>query len=786
MKIIKALLPLGLLLLLSGSVFADMATPALPSGDHFGGMLSFFTVPHSDESLALLGMLFGGMGDVLPGAPSVMGAMFAKFNASILVLTTLVFLYTMLMGLVSTAHEGEFLGKKYNSVWTPLRVVMGIGLLVPLKSGYCVLQIVLMWCVIQGIGAADTVWNAAMDFIELHSVYDQQNFETRQSHQSGGSFGSTMGDSALYATGLFKSYVCMYQSYKYNNNNKAATSTLGLPKASIVQSVWDSGKEYHYMIYHFPSYKAGPDGTPVIAKNSGCGSFTVPIFAKSSLQLNASYYEEHAAVQSVADVMTLLNQAGKEYVASNVTSDTSPDDLAQAVPGTPITAAEEYIANHVSNASDQWIDQHKSQFNIANSNNSSQGTKDAQQSKAFLEGERRYGWIYAGAFYKQLALSSPEYAAVNVFGLFSISNPVPSQVQGYTEPTVAQIALLSETANAGNKDNGLFNLSKQPYDNQANMPPEGVRAFNLFNDMVYGVVSAFVGGLSNYDPSSGMIVFQTGKDPVLQLQIMGQEIIQKVQLTFNILFGIAVAFVIASALVACLGSFFGILLKIIGFFGMICAMFYSIGLSMSVYIPMVPFIIFFFGAIGWMVAVIETMLAAPLVAIGIVYPEGGHELLGRAAPAAMLVTNVFLRPTFMIFGLIAGMLMTYIGVLLLNSIYQFVVYSNSHVGLTGLTSGSGVYSGVTALQWALYMAIYVSIVMVIINKSYALIHKLPDNVLRWIGGQAGFGDYSGGAEEVGSKVNKFTDQAGQSTGSAMGGMSSGASSAGDSLSQDLK
>lgn len=770
MKLIKKCLPLGLLLLLSVSGFADTAGTG---SDFFGGMLSFFSVPHSDESMALLGMLFGGMGEVLPGAPSVMGAMFAKFNASILVLTTLVFLYTMLMGLVSTAQDGEFLGKKYSSVWTPIRVVTGIGLLVPLKSGYCVLQIVLMWCVIQGIGAADTVWNAAVDFIELHSIYRQENFEATKSNSVYGTYSSVMTYTQRFTTSMFVNNVCMYQTYKSSGGSSQALNVTPIVTA----------KGY---LYNFPSYKTGADGKPVIADYSGCGTFSMPMNEGGPNPNSLTNQANNAAADAMAEVMPVLNQAGREY-AYNVPNATSTDGLDTQVPGQPITAAEEYFADHVTQAIYDWIDKYDADQRNAQAGDES-ALADSDQSKTFLNAERHYGWIYAGAFYKQLAVIQPTYAAMYLFNHFDAKEPTPGKVSGYANrPSDEQIAILSQTADAGDSGSNLLNLKKPPpYKNDLDMPNEGEHAFNVFNDMVHDLVTDFVGNLSGYNPKTGLIEFQSGNDPVIQMQILGQQIIQEVEYEFNVLFGIAVAFVIAAALVSCLGSFFGILLKIIGFFGMICAMFYSIGLSMTVYIPMVPFIIFLFGAIGWMVAVIETMLAAPLVAIGIVYPEGGHELLGRAAPAAMLVTNVFLRPTFMIFGLIAGMLITYIGVTLLNTIYQFVVYSNSYVGLGALVNGGTVYSGVTALQWALYMAVYVSIVMVIINKAYALIHKLPDNVLRWIGGQAGFGEYSGGAEEVGSKVNKFTDQAGQSTGSAMGGMSAGASSVGGSLSQDLK
>ncbi|MBA2650211.1 MAG: type IVB secretion system protein DotA [Legionella sp.] len=137
--------------------------PALVLAD--SGAMSF-TPPVSDYSVVFLGNLFGIVDGVLHGNGSlIMGAMFGVFNAAVLVFGGIVILYTLIVSTMNTAHEGQMLGQKWSSIWIPLRAAVGLGLLVPKASGYCLMQIFVMWIVLQGVGAADKVWDAALGYL---------------------------------------------------------------------------------------------------------------------------------------------------------------------------------------------------------------------------------------------------------------------------------------------------------------------------------------------------------------------------------------------------------------------------------------------------------------------------------------------------------------------------------------------------------------------------------------------------------------------------------------------
>src|SRR3990167_7379311 len=99
--------------------------------------MNLFTIAPQDQSAYYLGVIFGPVGNVLTSSVSgtVLGAMFQTFNTITLTIGAFIIIYTTIMGVIMTAHEGEFMGKKFQSLWTPLRMVIGIAGLVPISGG---------------------------------------------------------------------------------------------------------------------------------------------------------------------------------------------------------------------------------------------------------------------------------------------------------------------------------------------------------------------------------------------------------------------------------------------------------------------------------------------------------------------------------------------------------------------------------------------------------------------------------------------------------------------------
>lgn len=155
--------------------------------------------------------------------------------------------------------------------------------------------------------------------------------------------------------------------------------------------------------------------------------------------------------------------------------------------------------------------------------------------------------------------------------------------------------------------------------------------------------------------------------------------------------------------------------------------FFILGATFAFYVPLIPFIIYVFAAVGWLIAVIEAMVAAPLVALGITHPEG-HDLLGKGEQAIMLLLSVFLRPILMVIGLFAGMILSRVILRYLNSGFFGMVFD---VG--GYNSISWVAPGFTLFTFMAMMSIYTMLLLSIINQCFSLIYVIPDRVMRWLG-----------------------------------------------------
>ena len=146
--------------------------PLLAFADNSGSLS--FAPPPGDFSVVFLGNIFGIVDGVLHGTGSqIMGAMFGVFNSAVLALGGIIIMYTLLISTLNTAHEGEMLGKEWSSIWIPMRSTLGLALLIPKASGYCVMQIFVMWVIVQGVGAADKVWDAALSYLNRGGVIVQ-------------------------------------------------------------------------------------------------------------------------------------------------------------------------------------------------------------------------------------------------------------------------------------------------------------------------------------------------------------------------------------------------------------------------------------------------------------------------------------------------------------------------------------------------------------------------------------------------------------------------------------
>ena len=197
-----------------------------------------FAPPPTDTSVIYLGNIFGTVEGVLAsGGSQIFGQMMSVLNLAVLALGSIVIMYTLIVGTLNTAHEGEFLGKHWSSIWLPVRATLGMTLLIPKTSGYSLMQVLVMWVVIQGVGAADKIWNIALDYLNMGGkIVVATNSNANLQMQGGGKTNPAANGAMVLLAGQVCSYMLQKQlqtlhdtdmSLANNNQGRCSASSLG-------------------------------------------------------------------------------------------------------------------------------------------------------------------------------------------------------------------------------------------------------------------------------------------------------------------------------------------------------------------------------------------------------------------------------------------------------------------------------------------------------------------------------------------------------------------------------
>lgn len=167
----------------------------------------------------------------------------------------------------------------------------------------------------------------------------------------------------------------------------------------------------------------------------------------------------------------------------------------------------------------------------------------------------------------------------------------------------------------------------------------------------------------------------------------------------------------------------------------IAGVLFSVGALLSIYIGFLPNVLFLAAVIGWFILVIETVLAAPLVAIGVTHPEG-HDVLGRADQSVMLLVSVFTRPAAIIFGVVLALLLSHVAIKLVNIAYvvSLSTFMDQFVDIQDLLGLSNRLSRIIQTGAAsMGIIIYLYLVMAVIQVCYSAIYSVPDRFMKWVG-----------------------------------------------------
>jgi conjugal transfer/type IV secretion protein DotA/TraY len=118
----------------------------------------------------LLGQGWDAWGQGLGGtqAAELMLQLFSTFNIVALAVISALFIWVLAVAVAGTAHEGTPFGKRYNSLWMPLRFVGAMGALAPIFKGLSFFQVAILACIGLSINLGNFVWSLGTDYFVEH------------------------------------------------------------------------------------------------------------------------------------------------------------------------------------------------------------------------------------------------------------------------------------------------------------------------------------------------------------------------------------------------------------------------------------------------------------------------------------------------------------------------------------------------------------------------------------------------------------------------------------------
>ncbi len=756
--------------------------------------------PSTDISIAYLGQIFGTVGNVLHGTSGdMLGQMFYKFNQGVFVVAGMFVAYTTTTMVLRSAAEGSFMGPDKKAGWfTILRIPLGLALLIPIPAtGYETYQSVVMEAVVQGVNLADSTWSWALDYLNAGGVvYMPPAQSAANAGYTGGGDTSSNPNYAsqlALAQSILANATCMEISNVKNSMAPPPPSGQQDPNAFVSYAYQIDPTNYSI---NYPGFNNTP-GEPTTPATAQCGSvsWNLVLHGASSGICDPSNSDPNAPMEcslaqaAVQQVVADLTEVAKEYSCYYTAGGQNSSYCTQYVEGGGSAGNTSYInintlnqtgASAVLNA---MVDYQNLLMPIGNLSNASA----TAAYRAFISQAKNDGWIMAGRYYWDISLLNDQYSnAAN-----NLPTPAPSPVQTNDPDVASAQKAITATSSDGNLAGDVQAAFNQFYGVQSRNSAQsqvnpningqgGAGPYELLDAFLQFWVQPLVNILSQFQTAAlNPIIFvhQLGVNLLsfaggLWLSMMTT--IFAVYIAANIC---AAELPIGQAVSGAFDWLKPILLIVI-------SAVFGIGLVLAYYVPLYPYIIFTFGTVGWFIAVIEAMVAAPLVCFGLTHPEG-HDFLGRAEQALMLLLGVFLRPVLMILGLVAAMILSYVALLLLNTGYGEIIVSL--YGNVGTDVGQPMLAPLTAVNMAAnaqfyqtgtvagklvlsivitpaLLAIFTMLVYTIVQQCYSLIFILPDNILTWVGGPKTDSHAAQYAQQIESTVQGMGRGAGDSMG----------------------
>lgn len=775
-------------------------TGSMPSGTFFGSAVP--TMCPGGE-LAADYAAATGKACPIPPFPSAlhvgMHSMLGFFSWAVFCFAALFLVYLLATVVMETSIKGKPFGARMNTFWAPLRLVFGIGLLIPIAPhGLNTAQYIVLYTAKVGSAFATNGWLYYQEFLETTMGATERNpvgvlaADTTKSALAAKLNAPDMGDLVrhmhIIATCEYyyeRAYGTDVRGYFYRDGQaplEVYTESGAVTHVSYADALkyYENGNiRIFFGVYDAAKYKDMKGLDPV------CGELVVPVTSVDNpatpkienpgaaiaheyyyrylmilwnKSMEQRQYMDGYARQMVENHAKILDGGACQYDKDN--------DGIQNDPGTNANLTE--LGKCTDNPPAQYmqwqIERFQSIFKtlIDNANAELAKVENFAMDAKVLDS----GWAGAGIWYQHIASLNGRYVSAVQQIPYVARLPrvmeIAREVSGMSNANMVAVHKFFNLGPMRQKDGKGGNSGKSLYpgDEQLAIVLSQVNQ-NLKNDNV--IFSFFpdpagpagVSGMNGYPINS-----MAGKTPNVVTSAINSvlgtaflfdfrqnhELHPLAQLvTFGrTLLERSVRNLLTGSAIASAGGVISVgnddissgLRKLSSFFIIVASIMFSAGFMLFYVLPLLPFVYFFFAMLSWVKAIFEALIGAPLWAMAHIRLEGNGFPSGASRAGYLLLLEIFLRPIITVFALIAAIGIFSAMVYMLNDTLEFIMFIEGRMDLARLAGGDGVGSARGVIDAFFFTIVYILLVYMLANSCFQIIDKIPNGFMRWFGSGA--------------------------------------------------
>lgn len=684
--------------------------------------------------------------------------MFDHLVALALIFGGAMLIYFTVIGTVKSAEDGEVLGRQWSPFWVTARTSIGFTMLAPTGSGFALVQVGLMILVAWGVGGANWLWRGTVS-----SYYSNpaEMVALREINQAS-------------ITNIMRSTLKGETCIRVLNRQSGGASTYA---RSVTPAKYDPSKGDGSMLIQW--------GQVIDGENTGsCGSIyiegrdsyynPVNLFRTSILQAQMIVQRSTgegvvAAANSMAplaDKIVNFYMGGSQSAGQEVFGAQASSAGASSGASAPTAAQIDQLRGEIYTATraaattmSKTIMSRAREITGSSGENLSSLTEGMM--KGTVEDAKKLGWVGAASMYYQITRVNSKINEITS-KLPTIKQPeVATETTQYAFPVHISTAIDSAFTSESIGKNEYVSASNK--DEIGDSGKDGL--LSGLSTSARRAAYEFI-GVDNENPRHAIVQLKSVGDTLIgsvELLIVGSKVASMVEYVpggKTLVSGVSAAGSMTSGPLKGFAKFFdneaGSLAVALGT-ALVMALYVG-AIMLAYWIPMVPFVIYLGGIFGWVVSVLEMLGASILWMIAHLHPEGEGMAGKWGANGWMIIIEAIARPTLMVVGLVLANAVTDPFLRFANVLFYISMDYTTSESLAVIT------------PFVAFACINVALMVILVHRTYSLIHMIPNAIFKWIGAHANSYDDGHFSEAMKAPVNAALQKVGQAGAAAAPGL----------------